>query len=125
LKDQGFDNGFIEKVVYLVKHHDDRPNRVQMLRNMELKILQDADLLADMGIASFVRPFLYSGKNKRKTLENVKYIKSARRNNGSLSRENLYRLNLKTSKRMANKLMKQADKLNNRIFQMTKSELVD
>ncbi|NHJ47214.1 MAG: HD domain-containing protein [Asgard group archaeon] len=125
LNEQGFDNGFIEKVVYLVKHHDDRPNRVQMLRNMELKILQDADLLADMGIASFVRPFLYSGKNKRKTLDNVNYIKSTRQSNGSLSKENIYRLNLRTSKRMASKLMKQADKLNNRIFEMTKSELVE
>jgi putative nucleotidyltransferase with HDIG domain len=122
---KGFDNDFIEKVVYLVKHHDDRPNKVEMLRSPELKILQDADLLADMGIASFIRPFLYSGKNKRKTLENVNYIKSSRQNNGSLSRENLYRLNLRTSKRLASKLMKQANKLNNRIFRLTRSELLE
>ncbi len=125
LTEQGFSNDFVEKVVYLVKHHDDRPNKVEMIRNIELKILQDADLLADMGIASFVRPFLYSGKNKRKTIDNVKYIKSTRPNNGSLSKENLYKLNLKSSKRIANKLMKQANRLNYRIFQLTQSELVE
>jgi putative nucleotidyltransferase with HDIG domain len=125
LVEQGFSNDFVEKVVYLVKHHDDRPNKVDMLRNIELKILQDADLLADMGIASFVRPFLYSGKNKRKTIDNVNYIKSQKPNNGGLSKENLYKLNLRSSKRLATKLMRQADKLNNQIFKLTKSELLD
>jgi HD superfamily phosphodiesterase len=125
LREQGYSNGFVEKVVHLVKHHDSRPGRVEMVRSQELKILQDADLLADMGIASFVRPFLYSGKNKRKTLDNVNYIKATRSNDGGISKENLYRLNLKSSKRLAMKLIKESDKLNNRIFKMTQSELVD
>lgn len=125
LKKEGYDNTFIEKVVTLVKHHDDRPGKVEMIRSEELKILQDADLLADMGIASFIRPFLYSGKNKRKTLENVNYIKTTSRNNGNISKENLYRLNLKTSKRIAKKLMKEAQKLNSKIFSLTQSELLD
>lgn len=125
LTEQGFSNEFVEKVTNLVKHHDDRPNKVEMIRNLELKILQDADLLADMGIASFVRPFLFSGKNKRKTIDNVNYIKTTRPNNGSLSKENLYKLNLKSSKRMASKLMRQTDRLNNKIFELTQSELLD
>lgn len=125
LTEQGFDNEFIERVVNLVKHHDDRPGKVEMVRCDELKILQDADLLADMGIASFVRPFLYSGKNKRKTLENVNYIKTSRQNDGNISKENLYRLNLGASKRIAKKLMKEADKLNRKIFNMTQSELIE
>lgn len=124
LTEQGFENEFIERVVNLVKHHDDRPGKVEMIRCDELKILQDADLLADMGIASFVRPFLYSGKNKRKTLENVNFIKTSR-SNGSISKENLYRLNLGISKRIAKKLIREADKLNNRIFRMTQSELLE
>ncbi|NHJ03810.1 MAG: HD domain-containing protein [Candidatus Heimdallarchaeota archaeon] len=124
LTEQGFENEFIERVVNLVKHHDDRPGKVEMIRCDELKILQDADLLADMGIASFVRPFLYSGKNKRKTLENVNFIKTSR-SNGSISKENLYRLNLGISKRIAKKLIREADKLNNRIFKMTQSELLE
>lgn len=125
LRKQGYSNGFVEKVVYLVKHHDNRPGKVEMVRTNELKILQDADLLADMGIASFVRPFLYSGKNKRKTIDNVNYIKTTRSNDGGISKENLYRLNLKASKRMAVKLIKESDKLNNRIFKMTQSELLE
>ncbi|MHA1212571.1 MAG: HD domain-containing protein [Candidatus Heimdallarchaeota archaeon] len=125
LTQQGFRNEFVEKVVYLVKHHDDRPTKMQMIRTPELKILQDADLLADMGIASFVRPFLYSGKNKRKTVENVNYIKSKRSSNGNISKENLYRLNLKTSKRLASKLIRESDKLNDKIFKLTQSELID
>ncbi|NHJ31452.1 MAG: HD domain-containing protein [Asgard group archaeon] len=125
LRDQGYSNGFVEKVVYLVKHHDNRPGKVEMVRSSELKILQDADLLADMGIASFVRPFLYSGKNKRKTIDNVNYIKAARSNDGGISKENLYRLNLKSSKRMAMKLIKESDKLNNKIYKMTQSELLE
>ncbi|NHJ87515.1 MAG: HD domain-containing protein [Asgard group archaeon] len=125
LEKEDFSNDFIDKVVYLVKHHDDRPNKVEMIRTDELKILQDADLLADMGIASFVRPFLYSGKNKRKTIDNVNFIKSTKRNNGTLSKENLYRLNLKSSKRIAMKLLKESERLNKKIFKMTQSELVE
>lgn len=125
LRKQGYSNGFVEKVVYLVKHHDNRPGKVEMVRSNELKILQDADLLADMGIASFVRPFLYSGKNKRRTIENVNYIKTTRSNDGGISKENLYRLNLKTSKRMAMKLIKESDILNDKIYKMTQSELLE
>ncbi len=125
LRKQGYSNGFVEKVVYLVKHHDNRPGKVEMVRSNELKILQDADLLADMGIASFVRPFLYSGKNKRRTIENVNYIKTTRSNDGGISKENLYRLNLKTSKRMAVKLIKESDILNDKIYKMTQSELIE
>ena len=125
LRKQGYSNGFVEKVVYLVKHHDNRPGKVEMVRSNELRILQDADLLADMGIASFVRPFLYSGKNKRRTIENVNYVKTTRSNDGGISKENLYRLNLKTSKRMAVKLIKESDKLNDKIYKMTQSELLE
>lgn len=125
LKEQRFENEFIDKVVDLVKHHDNRPGKVEMIRTEELKILQDADLLADMGIASFIRPFLYSGKNKRKTIENVNYIKTERRSNGQLSKENIHRLNLKASKRIAKKLINEANKLNDKIFKMTQSELID
>ncbi|MCF2142388.1 MAG: HD domain-containing protein [Candidatus Heimdallarchaeota archaeon] len=125
LRDLKFDNEFIEEVVYLVKHHRDRPNKVEMLRTPELKILQDADLLADMGIASFIRPFLYSGKNKRKTINNVNYIKTTKSSNGTISKENLYRLNLKVSRRIAKKLIKEANKLNKKIFKMTQSELLE
>ncbi len=96
-----------------------------MLRTPELKILQDADLLADMGIASFIRPFLYSGKNKRKTINNVNYIKTTKSSNGTISKENLYRLNLKVSRRIAKKLIKEANKLNKKIFKMTQSELLE
>ena len=125
LTKQRFENEFIEKVVYLVKHHDDRPNKMQMIRTPELKILQDADLLADLGIASFIRPFLYSGKNKRKTIENVNYIKANRPNNGNISKENIFKFNLKTSRRIANKLIRESNKLNNRIFKLTQSELIE
>ncbi|MHA1440787.1 MAG: HD domain-containing protein [Candidatus Heimdallarchaeota archaeon] len=125
LKEQGYENEFIDKVVDLVKHHDNRPGKVEMIRTEELKILQDADLLADMGIASFIRPFLYSGKNKRKTVENINYTKAERKSNGNLSKENIYRLNLKVSKRMAKKMINEANKLNDRIFKMTQSELID
>jgi putative nucleotidyltransferase with HDIG domain len=125
LKKQGYENEFIERVVELVKNHDQRPGKVEMIRSEELKILQDADLLADMGIASFIRPFLYSGKNKRKTVENVNYIKNERSNNGGLSKDYLYRLNLKTSRRMAKKLIKEANQLNDKIFKMTQSELIE
>lgn len=125
LREQGFENEFIEQVVYLVKHHDDRPNKVQMVRTPELKVLQDADLLADLGIASFIRPFLYAGKNKRKTIENVNYIKSYRPNNGHISKENLFKLNLRTSRRIASKLIREANKLNYQIYRLTESELIE
>lgn len=127
LRKEGFENAFIERVANLVKHHDDRPNKVDMIRSDELKILQDADLLADMGIASFIRPFLYSGKNKRKTIDNVNYIKkqSMTHNNGGLPKDNIYKLNLGISKKKAKKLIRESDKLNKKIFKMTQSELVE
>ena len=52
---------FIEKVCYLIENHDLRGDKLQK-KSLELKIIQDADLIADIGFAGFIRPFLYCGK---------------------------------------------------------------
>jgi len=124
LREQGFDDAFINKVVYLVKHHDDKPHKIKMRRTNELMILQDADLLADMGLVGVVRPFLYSGKMKRPTIENINYMRDALKYNSFLSEHALDSLNLEESKRIAKELLKKSTGLIKEIVKLTDSELL-
>jgi hypothetical protein len=74
LKQQGYSDDFIEEVCYLIKNHDSRKDK-NLSKSIELKILQDADLIADMGVAGFTRPFLFCGKfGNQSIIDAIKYI---------------------------------------------------
>jgi putative nucleotidyltransferase with HDIG domain len=95
LKEQGYSDDFIAEVSYLIANHDMRGGRMEG-RSIELAILQDADLLADLGFAGFIRPFLYCGMfSKQSVSEAIEFLrKEDRTHDGS-------KLNLNISKAMA------------------------
>jgi len=125
LQEEHLNNEFIEKVIFLVKYHNIRPNKLDMIRPNELKILQDAELLADMGIADFIKPFLRTAISKKKTLDCVNFIRENQKDKANLLRKNKQSLNLRISKKIANKLIKESIELNNKIFKITNSELLE
>ncbi len=104
LKKNNYPKEFIEEVSYLIKNHDLRGDKLDK-RSLELKILQDADLLADIGISGFIRPFLYAGKFDRSIFDQIEYLKEEDR---TLEGETL---NLEVSKKIAKKEMKTQKKL--------------
>jgi len=73
LKTLGHSDEFIKDVCFLVEFHAARKS--DMKKSLELQLLQDADLIADMGLPGFIRPFLFSGKFKRSVIDSIRHIK--------------------------------------------------
>jgi len=100
LKQIGHSDDFTEEVCYLVENHDLRGDKLQE-RSLELQILQDADLIADIGFAGFIRPFLYCGKfSKQSVIDSIKFIKKEDRTDSGDE------INLPISKIIAKREMK-------------------
>ncbi len=118
LKTIGHSEEFIEEVCYLIEHHDLRGDKLQK-RSLELQILQDADLIADVGFAGFIRPFLYSGKfSKQSVISSIEFIKKEdRTSNGK-------ELNLNISKSIAKREMKIQSNLAKEISKEIDSDLL-
>jgi HD superfamily phosphodiesterase len=116
LKKLGHSDEFIERVCYLIENH---PLRGKLLnkRTLELKIIQDADLIADIGFAGFTRPFLYSGKFKRSIEGAIRYVQKEDRTHG------FKEINLKVSLMLAKKEMKLQKKLAKEILKDIDSDL--
>jgi HD superfamily phosphodiesterase len=118
LKRLGHSQEFVDEVCYLVMHHDDR--KLPIEKTLELKVLQDADLISDHGIAGFIRPFLYAGKNERSTIETIRYMQEIM---PSIERED--RLNLAISKRLWAKKTRFLRTLLNELSKEIESDLLD
>jgi putative nucleotidyltransferase with HDIG domain len=117
LKQIGHSEDFIQEVCYLIENHDLRGNALKK-KSIELKILQDADLIADIGIAGFIRPFLYSGKfNSVSIINSIRFINKEDRIKGE-------KLNLNESKQIARKKMKFQKELIREISKEIKSDLL-
>lgn len=120
LKKLGHSKEFIDEVSYLIENHDRRGNLLKS-RTIELKILQDADLIADIGISGFIRPFLFCGKfSKRSIIDSIKYIeklKEDRTQSGKL-------LNLNISKKLAKEKIKNQRILDKDIINEINSDLI-
>jgi uncharacterized protein len=100
LRNLDYPEEFIEKVLFLIENHDLRGDKMpKEKRTIELKILQDADLIADLGMAGFIRPFLYGGKFKRGVIGSIKFVKTEDRTAGGT------KLSLEISKKMAKEEM--------------------
>jgi len=98
LEKSGHSRQFIDEVCYLIGQHDLRGAKLKE-RSLELAILQDADLISDIGLAGFLRPFLHSGKFRRSIADSIRYIKTEdRTGDGGL-------INLAVSKRLAKREM--------------------
>jgi len=118
LKKAGHSDEFIEEVCYLIEHHSLRRNKLKK-KSLELQILQDADLIADIGFAGFIRPFLYCGKfNKQSVISSIRFIKKEdRTSNGN-------KLNLNISKSIAKREIKIQDSLIKEISKEIDSDLL-
>lgn len=114
LKKEGYSPEFIEHVCYLIKNHDKRDMKN---KTIELKILQDADIIADIGFAGFIRPFLYATRFKRTTISTIEFLQKENR------LENNH-INLNASKRLGKKKMKKQKELAKEILKDIKSELL-
>lgn len=106
LEELKYPEEFIEKVLFLIENHDLRGDKMpEDKRTLELKILQDADLIADLGMAGFIRPFLYGGKFKRGVINSIKFVKTEDRTAGGT------KLSLEISKGIAEKEMENQRRL--------------
>ena len=118
LKNIGHSKEFIEEVCYLIEYHDLRGNKLKE-KSSELQILQDADLIADIGFAGFIRPFLYCGKfSKQSIIDSIEFIKKEDRT----SKGN--KLNLNISKSIAKREMKIQSSLIKEISKEIDSDLI-
>ncbi len=119
LKKEGYSDEFIREVLYLVENHDRRDDK-NIEASLDLKILQDADLIADCGYAGFIRPFLFAGKfSYANTIQSIRFIQ---KEENRVEKDNL--LNLKESLRIAKKKMKLQKKLVDEISKDIDSELL-
>ena len=115
LKKYKHSDEFIEEVLHLIRNHDRRKHKVKN-KNIELMILQDADLISDCGISGFIRPFLFSGMFKQSIIESAKFILKEDRISD--------KLNLDVSKGIAKKEMIIQRKLARDILYKVESDLL-
>ena len=115
LKEQGHSPEFIENVCYLIKNHDKRDMKT---KTTELEILQDADILADIGYAGFIRPFLYATRFKRTTISTIEFLQKENRFEDN-------HINLNASKKLGKNKMKRQKELAKEILNDIKSELIE
>lgn len=116
LKRKGHSDEFIEDVTFLIRNHDKRDLKN---KSIELKILQDADLIADIGLAGFTRPFLFAGKFSRSIIQTINYLQNEDRTN------NLKSLNLKETKELAREKLNEQKKLAKQILKDLNSDLIN
>ncbi|MDD4353846.1 MAG: HD domain-containing protein [Candidatus Nanoarchaeia archaeon] len=117
LKKYKYSDEFIEKVCYLIKNHD---NKNLKNKTLELKILQDADLVGDSGIVDIARNFANGGQFKRSILDNIKRIKKF-----GILRYGDYNINLDESKKLIKEKNELLINLINDLDKLSNSELED
>lgn len=117
LKKLGHSEEFTKEVCYLIEHHDQRGEKPK-IKSFELKILQDADLIADWGLAGFIRPFLYGCKFHQPVLGSIKHITYKDKRKGH------HLINLNISKKIAREKLKTQTKLYQEIIKDSHSDLL-
>jgi putative nucleotidyltransferase with HDIG domain len=117
LKRLGHSDEFTEEICYLVGNHDSRKELKE--KTIELKVLQDADLISDAGYAAFIRPFIFGGQFQRDIIGTIKYIQK------EVNRVVMPgMINLKVSKEMGMKKIKTEKKLIKEISEEIESDLL-
>lgn len=104
LKGVGYGDRRIKKICRLIRYHDVRDKKE---KSTELKIIQDADLLAALGIWQFVRPFMYNAQLKRPVFATVEYFKHGEWK----SEANRDIFNFKVSWRLGKELIERCERL--------------
>jgi len=119
LSDLDHSEDFIENVCYLIENHENR-GKTMNGRSMELKILQDADLIADYGLTGFIRPFLFGGRNHRTIQQSIEYVM---KKNNRIENEGM--LNLDVAKKIARTKIKYQKELAEEMSLKLSSELLE
>jgi len=115
MREEGLDESVIERVCFLITHHD---NRELEHPSIELQMLQDADYIADIGLAGFMRPFMFAGQFRVTTIEQIRYLSKASRFT------DLNVLNLEESKQLAQTQMDRENALKREALELLGSELL-
>jgi HD superfamily phosphodiesterase len=118
LEKENHSSEFSKAVCYLIENHANRSKKLD--KSTELKILQDADLIADCGFAGFIRPFLFSGKYVRSVIGAIRYLKQSE---NRVEKKDW--LNLGVSLDIARAKMHVQRELVNEIHKDLESELLD
>lgn len=119
LKQEGYPDAFIEKVAHLVACHAMRQH-YEGKKSLELKIVQDADLISDAGLPGFIRPFLFGGQYMRGTINTIHYLMHTP---NRIETSGL--LNLTASKRLAHEMAKEENALIAQAATYIDSDLLD
>jgi len=118
LKQIGHSDDFIDEVCYLIENHDLRGDKLKE-KSIELQILQDADLIADIGFAGFIRAFLYCGKfSEHSVISTIESLKTRDRTDGGS------KMNIPISKTIAKREMKIQSDLAKEISKEIDSDLL-
>ena len=107
----------IEAICHLVEyhaHHDTYEND----KSIELKIMQDADIIADVGISGFIRGYLYAGKFRIPTIEQIRFMQSQSRIKEG------HEFNLSFSKTLAKEQQKIQDELSSKMAELIESDVL-
>jgi HD superfamily phosphodiesterase len=115
LKKEGHSPDFIKNVCYLISNHDKRNLKE---KTIELEIVQDADIIADIGFAGFIRPFLYASRFKRNTISTIEFLQTDNR-----FKDN--HINLEASKKLGKIKMMRQKELAKEILEDIKCELIN
>jgi len=115
LKKEGYSEDFINEVLYLIENHAERELKN---KSLELEIIQDADIISDIGFAGFIRAFLYAGRFKRSVIDSINFLENKYK---TLNEECI---NLKISKNIAKKEMEIQKNLTEEIFKEIDSDLL-
>ena len=111
----GHSQEFIQEVNHLIKNHSNK----KCEKSIELKILQDADQLADYGNESIIRCFLHAGKFEQTTIDSIKWLE----NHPIEDRHD--KLNLEISKKMSIEKIKIHNQILKKLSKNIQSDLLD
>lgn len=118
LLDLGHSKEFTDLVCYLISKHDSRKMPMKE-KSIELMILQDADIIADIGISGFIRPYTFSGRYKRSIVDTIQYQKDI-----DYYKDPKFIINLKISKKIIFAKLKTQFQLENMIKKEMECDLI-
>ena len=118
LDEMGHSSEFIAAVCELVEKHELEEN-IHSSKTLELKVLQDADVIADLGFAGFIRPFSFGAQTGRGIIDSIKFLKQA------TQKVDIRLLNLDISRNIASNQLKIQKKLVESISKDINSELLN
>ncbi len=104
----------LERIAYIVGIHMER-EFIAKSDDIEAKMLMDSDILSDLGIYAFLRPFLYGVEKRKNVCEILNYLKSCGK-----FKLNRIKLNFKESKIIARKEIGMYNSLYSKILETIK-----